>query len=212
MSDPTAALSTIAEAELAQRLHAAGAVQFGSFTLKSGQTSPVYLDLRLLVAEPELLKEVARAYIHVLRQLRFDRVAGIPLAALPIATAIALESGWPMVYPRLDAKSHGTRRAVEGRYEPGETVVVVDDVISSGLSKLEAIKPLEDVGLKVADVVVLVDRQPPGANEIEMAGYRLHAVTTLERITEHLVVAGRLQAEMGDTVRNFLHQQTNRKE
>jgi uridine monophosphate synthetase len=191
---------------LAERLHALGAVQFGTFTLKDGSTSPVYLDLRLLISDPALLADAAQAYARILVDLEFDRIAAIPYAGLPIGTAVALATGRPMIFPRREAKGYGTGKAIEGRYAPGEVAVVVDDVISSGGSKREAIAPLEAAGLVVRDVVVLVDRQGGGAADLAAAGYRLHAVMTLADIADELAAAGRVTADEHQAVTAYLAQ------
>jgi len=190
--------------DLAVRLFHLGAVQFGDFTLKSGAWSPVYLDLRLLVSDPPLLAAAAAAYAVVLADLAYDRIAAIPSAALPIGTAVALATGRPMIYPRKEAKSYGTGRAIEGRFAAGETAVVIDDVISSGASKLEAIRPLEAAGLVVRDVVVLVDRQATGADDLAAAGYRLHRVLTLTGIAGALGDAGLLDPAQVEIVRDYV--------
>ncbi|MBM3190495.1 MAG: orotidine-5'-phosphate decarboxylase, partial [Chloroflexi bacterium] len=137
---------------LARALHEAGCVQFGDFTLHSGAHSPVYVDLRRLVTYPKTLARVARAYADLLRPLTYQRIAAIPYAALPIGAAVALQTGDPLIYPRRETKSYGTRRPIEGVYAPGETAVVLDDLISSGESKLEAVAALEAEGLRVRDV------------------------------------------------------------
>lgn len=191
-------------AQIAQALDDLGAVKFGSFTLKSGAASPVYIDLRMLAGDPVLLGQVARAYGAILDGLSFDRLAAIPLAGLPIGTAVALATDRPMVYPRPTVKQHGTGQSVEGPFQPGETVVVIDDLISSGLSKREAIAPLEAAGLEVRDVVVLIDREGGGAADLAAAGYRLHAVLTLTQIVGHLHAAGRLDDAMRRTVLDFV--------
>jgi uridine monophosphate synthetase len=131
-------------------------------------------------------------------------VAGIPYAGLPIGTAVSLATGKPLIYPRRETKSYGTGQAIEGRFEAGETVVVLDDVISSGASKLEALRPLEAAGLVVKDVVVLVDRQGSGASELAAAGLTLHSVTTLGAVVEELAAAGRVHAPEAGAVLDYL--------
>jgi len=183
-----------------------GAVQFGTFTLKDGASSPVYIDLRLLVSAPELLAEVARAYAEILASLSFQRIAAIPYAGLPIGTAVALATGRPLIYPRKELKAYGTGQAIEGRFERGESVVLLDDLISSGASKIEAIRPLETAGLRVRDIVVLIDREGGGAAELAEAGYRLHSVLTLSELVATLHAAGRISDEDRAAVLAFLGQ------
>jgi len=121
--------------------------------------SPIYIDLRRVISSPQLLGQVGAAYLPVLKKLKFDRIAGLPYAAIPIATAIALQGNYPMIYPRKEAKTYGTKAEIEGEYYVGETVVIIDDLTSTGGSKFEAIEKLTGAGLKVKDIVVLVDRQ-----------------------------------------------------
>ena len=136
--------------QLAQDLVDSQCVRFGQFKLKSGIMSPIYLDLRRLVTHPQILKRVAQAYAVTLKELAFDRLAGIPYAALPIATAIALEIDRPLIYPRREAKDYGTKAVIEGDYQAGETIVVIDDLATTGGSKIEAIQKLEEAGLEGA--------------------------------------------------------------
>ena len=172
--------------QLTNQLFNTGCIQFGAFTLKSGLTSPIYVDLRLLVSHPPLLREAARAMAEVARGLTFDRFAAIPYAGLPIGVALALEMERPLIYPRREVKAHGTHRAIEGPFEPGETALLVDDLITRGDSKLEAIAPLEAAGLTVRDVLVLIDREQGGAEDLARRGYRLHAVLRLTEILDIL--------------------------
>jgi len=168
--------------QLVLALHDLGCIQFGHFTLASGQVSPIYIDLRLLVSDPSALRMVAQSYANLLRDLQFDRLAAIPYAGLPIGTAVALETGHPLIYPRKEVKGHGTKRAIEGRFEPGDRVVVLDDVITTGGSKLTAIETLEAAGLKVHDIVVLLDREQGGKEELAEQGYQLHSVLTMNEL------------------------------
>ncbi|MEJ2709088.1 MAG: orotidine-5'-phosphate decarboxylase [Anaerolineales bacterium] len=191
-------------ASLADRLLDVGCIKFGQFRLKSGLISPIYIDLRLLTGDPELLSQVAAAYLPILESLRFERLAALPYAALPIGTAISLQGGWPLVYPRKEAKSYGTRAEVEGRYEPGEKVVVIDDLATTGGSKFEAIEKLTQAGLQVEDVVVLVDRQSGASQALSAAGYTLRAVFTMNQLLDHWERTARVPAQQIDDVRQFL--------
>ncbi len=188
---------------LADGLLEAGCVKFGEFTLKSGAKSPIYIDLRRLVAFPELLKEAATAYAEIMQELEFDQLAALPYAAMPIGTAISLHGNWGMVYPRKEVKGYGTKVQVEGVFEAGQTVVVIDDLISSGGSKLEGIQKLNEVGLKVMDIVVLIDRQSAGVDFMSEHGYKLHSVFYLPDLLDHWEESGKVDAEMIARARDF---------
>jgi uridine monophosphate synthetase len=190
--------------ELAQALFEGGCVKFGAFKLKSGLTSPIYIDLRLLVSEPPLLRRVAQALAERADELAFDRIAAIPYAALPIGVAMALELDRPMIYPRREVKQHGTRRAIEGTFESGETALLVDDLITRGGSKLEAIEALEAADLVVRDVLVLIDREQGGAADLAEQGYHLHAVLTLTDLLTELAASDRISDEKHEEVLDYL--------
>ena len=149
----------------------------------------------------------ARAYVSLLRHLSFDRLAAIPYAGLPIGTAVALETGASLIYPRKEIKDYGTRQAVEGAFQPGETVAVIDDLITTGGSKLAAIKPLEAAGLKVRDIVVLLDREQGGREELAEHGYRLHAALTLSQLLSVLRQQGRITEAQKAAVEALLHKE-----
>jgi uridine monophosphate synthetase len=190
--------------KLYAKLFECGCVKFGEFKLKSGIMSPVYVDFRTLVSHPEALQMVATAMRKVLKKLTFDRMAAIPYAGLPIGVAISLASGIPMIYPRKEQKSYGTAKLIEGYHVAGEKVVVVDDVITDGASKIEAIAPLEEAGLVVKDVVIILDREQGGAAKLAKAGYTLHSVAKLSDVLASLVKQDRLSKEKRDEVARFI--------
>jgi uridine monophosphate synthetase len=202
-SSPDSRVSADVET-LALALHTTGCVQFGDFTLHSGQQSPIYIDLRLLVSDPATLRQASTAYCALLGPLAFDRIAGIPYAALPIATAVGLALDKPILYPRKDIKGYGTGRTIEGHYRAGETVVVLDDLVTTGDSKVTAIAPLEAAGLEVRDIVVLIDREQGGAQQLAQRGYRLHSVLGIRRLLDILCRHGRITTEQQAEVLAFL--------
>jgi uridine monophosphate synthetase len=190
--------------KLADGLLEAGCIKFGEFTLKSGLISPIYIDLRRIISNPKLLHQVGAAYLPLLEKLDFDRIAGLPYAAIPISTAISLAGNYPMIYPRKEVKEYGTKAQIEGEYHEGETVVVIDDLATTGGSKFEAIEKLTGVGLVVRDVVVLVDRESGAKESLAEAGYAMHAVLTISQMLDHWEETGKVKKEKIKVARKFL--------
>lgn len=190
--------------ELSELLHRIGAVRFGDFTLKDGRRSPFYLDLRVLVSHPSVLARTARAMLQRAAGLRYDRLAGIPYAGLPLAVAMALVGEQPMIYARKEAKDYGTKRLVEGEYRAGERALLIDDVVTSGGAKLEAIGPFRDAGLVVEDVLVVVDREDRGAAVLGDAGLCLHSVVKVRALLAHLRERGAASDADVDRALDFL--------
>jgi uridine monophosphate synthetase len=195
---------TDAEMKLVDDLTAIQALKFGEFRLKSGVLSPFYVDLRGIIARPAILQAVAHRILEVLRPLRFDRIAGIPYAGLPIATAVSLAGNLPMLYARKEVKEHGIRRVIEGAFAPGEVVVPIDDVITDGTSKFEAAVPLLDAGLVVRDFAILLDREQGGADKLKEKGYTLHSALRISEVLGYLRDMGRLPADQFERCMDFI--------
>jgi uridine monophosphate synthetase len=189
---------------LADGLLEAGCIKFGNFTLKSGLQSPIYIDLRQIITYPNLLEQIGAAYLPLLKELKFDRIAGLPYAAIPIATVVSLQGNYPMIYPRKEVKTYGTKAEIEGEYHAGETVVVIDDLATTGGSKFEAIEKLTGVGLIVKDVVVLVDRESGAKESLAQAGYSMQAVLTISQLLEYWEENGKVEREKIAATREFL--------
>ena len=195
---------TSSQKSLADELLSAGCIKFGEFTLKSGLKSPIYIDLRRIITYPKLLEQIGAAYLPLLKDLKFDRIAGLPYAAIPIATAISLAGNYPMIYPRKEVKSYGTKAEIEGEYHAGETVVVIDDLATTGGSKFEAIVKLTGAGLVVKDVVVLVDRQSGAKESLTQAGYSMHAVLTIGQLLGYWEETGKVEKDKVEETMKFL--------
>lgn len=178
--------------DLILQLYDIGCILFGNFVQASGATFPYYIDLRKIISNPQLFHQVLNAYAEILNPLSFDRIAGIPYGALPTATGLSLRLHHPMIFPRKEAKAHGTRRLIEGHFHPGETVVVVDDILISGKSALEGAAKLESAGLKVEDIVVFIDHEQGVKDKLKANGYQAHSAIAISDITETLYQAGRI--------------------
>lgn len=180
--------------QFALALHDIGAVRLGQFRLHSGRKSSIYLDLRMLVSYPAVLRLATAVYQHLLADLAFDLLAAAPMAGLPLGTAICLALDRPLIYPRKTAKSYGTGKGIEGAYQVGQTAVVIDDLVTSGDSILQAIVALKAAGLHVRDAVVLVDREQGGMDALREAGYQPHAALTIRQLLAMLEAHERITA------------------
>lgn len=182
--------------ELVLDLYNIGALKFGEFTFKSGIVSPMYIDLRLFISYPKVLKKVAKLYVEQLEGLKYDRLAGVAYAALPIAGAISLELDKPWVFMRKEAlkKAYGLEKSLEGEFNKGETVVMIEDLVTKATSLLEAIPAIEEHGLAVKDAVVLLDYEKGGRQALETKGYNLHAFMTVREMVDIMHAAGKIDA------------------
>ena len=180
--------------QFALSLHEIGAVRLGQFRLHSGRVSPIYIDLRMLVSHPETLRMATAVYMNILADLQYDLLAAAPMAGLPLGTALCLALDQPLIYPRKTAKSYGTGKGIEGAYQIGETAVIIDDLITSGDSVLQAIAVLKAGGLHVNDAVVLIDRQQGGMDNLRNAGYQPHAAMTIRQLLSILEAHQRITA------------------
>jgi len=165
-----------------------GALKFGLFTLSGGKLSPYYLDLRILPSFPdafqksvELLVENAKNIVGV------DKIAGIPTGGLPWASVLAFSLSKPLVYTRKDVKTHGRERKVEGVLAPGDRVLLIDDVITTGKNTTTALQSLRGEGGVVEHALVLLDREEGGKSHLEASGVELHSVVRISEVAQKLL-------------------------
>jgi len=156
--------------DLGRRLLDASCLE-GDFLLRSRRRSTFYLDKYLFSTQPDLLRDIAAGLAAKLAAYEpFDLLAGPELGAVAVVTAVALACGKPFVIARKGEKGHGTNKAMEGRAEAGQRVVMVEDIVTSGGAALMAVERLRDAGLEVPVLLCVVDREQGGRAAIEAKG------------------------------------------
>lgn len=167
------------------------AIKFGEFKLKlhkkkpDAPLSPIYIDLRILRSFPKIMATTINVYKDILKDIKFDLLSDIPTASTPIVAILSHILGIGMISPRKEVKEHGMKAKVEGFYEKGQNVLLIDDLITQADSKFEAINALEQNGLIVKNVVVLLDREQGGASQLENRGYSFHCAYRLSELLEY---------------------------
>ena len=181
---------------LARSLWDSGAVQFGTFDLGATLASPIYINARRLIGNPHTLRRIGELLADETRTLSgmlhphlspFELVAGVPLGGLHLATAFSLTADVPLIYPDPRAREHDLYEEIEGAYFPGQTVLLIDDLITGGSSVVETVETLRSAGLMVHDAIVLIDRQAGGQARLAESGIRLHPLLKIESLLNYLV-------------------------
>lgn len=162
--------------ELIDALRESGAVRFGEFELAHGGTSEYYVDKYRFETDPDSLETVAAAFAE--RVGPDDKLAGVALGAVPLAAATSVAAGVPYVIARKQRKEYGTGNLIEGHLEDGEEVVVLEDIVTTGTSLVEAIEALREAGATVERALVVVDREEGGRETVEAAGVEMEALVT----------------------------------
>ncbi|XP_023723352.1 uridine 5'-monophosphate synthase isoform X2 [Cryptotermes secundus] len=188
------------------KLHEIEALKFGMFKMKVGIESPVYVDLRSVISYPEILENIADLMweFAALRNIECDQLCGVPYAALPIAALMSSRSKIPMVMRRKEAKKYGTKKLIEGKFNPGDNCVIVEDVVTSGSSVLETVVDLHSEGLNVTSVLVVVDREQGGSHNLSEKGVAMNSLCTLSKILQVLKEAGQINQDVVDSVRKYI--------
>lgn len=153
------------------------AVLHGNFTLRSGRTSQYYLDKYLFETQPDILAALGERFAQRLTP-KVNRIAGPELGGVPLASATSMASGLPMVLIRNARKDYGTAKQFEGQLEPGDTVMITEDIATTGGQSIEAANMLRDMGVNVDRIVVVIDRQEGARENIEQAGFAFEAILT----------------------------------
>ncbi|EEC05646.1 uridine 5'-monophosphate synthase, putative [Ixodes scapularis] len=192
--------------DLICKLVDAGGIKFGSFTLKSGITSPIYVDLRMCVSHPKLLHDIASLVAYTMQkdEIDSDLICGVPYTALPIATCVSMKTSLPMVMRRKEAKSYGTKQIIEGNYKAGQKCVVIEDIVSSGSSIIETAQALTAAGLVVTDAVVFLDREQGGSENLLQWNIKTHSIFKITDILDTLLATNRIVPDVARDVREFV--------
>jgi len=182
------------KAEICKILNKIGALKFGVFKLTSGKISPYYIDLRIIPSFPDAFQKICNLQAGFIKEeikvKSFDRIAGIPIAGIPFASLIAYNLKKPFLYIRKGVRLHGRQRRVEGILTSGDRVLLIDDLITTGLSLIEATKAIEAEGGVATDAVVLLDREERGREKLDKKGIKLHALLKMSEIANRLYEIG----------------------
>ena len=198
---------------LAQTLYDLGGVQFGNFTVsKSAVSSPIFINPKVLISNPMALRVASKLMqqeITLAQSLRrprvhpFTVVAGVPVGGLLLGTAYSLETNIPLIYARSRPEGTG-KRGIEGHFTSGDTVLIIDDLITRGSSILETAALLEENNLKVKDVIVLIDREHGAAERLHRRGYNLISIIKLDVMLTHYMSKGLISEETYRTCADYL--------
>jgi len=190
--------------EIAKILHKIDALKFGVFKLTSGRASPYYIDLRVVPSFPDAFRKICDFYVEqITNQIglkNFDRVAGVPLAGIPFASQIAYNLGKPFLYVRKGVRLHGRKRRVEGILISGDRVLLIDDLVTTGLTLNRAAKAVRAEGGVVREAVALLDREEGGREKLEKNGTNLHALLKMSEVAVTLFEIGAIDEESRKTI------------
>jgi uridine monophosphate synthetase len=185
-------------------LYKIGAIKFGEFKLKSGITSPFYIDLRLTVSYPELMDGMAKMIIEKIEGKKFDLVTGIPYTALPVASIVSSYLKVPLIFVRKEEKAYGTKRLIEGVYKENDTVLIIDDVVTTGESKIEVANVFRNANLNVKDIVVLVDRSYNAKEFLSRHSLTLLSIISMDEVLSILRKNNLIEDRLIDEVKAFI--------
>lgn len=190
--------------EICRILNKIGALQFGAFKLSSGKISPYYIDLRIVPSFPDAFQKVCNFYVNFIKDeigvKNFERIAGIPVAGIPFASLIAYNLKKPFLYIRKGVRLHGRQKRIEGVLAPGDRILIIDDLITTGLSLRKAAKVITAEGGVVTDALVLLDREEGGREKLDKSGIKIHALLNISEIANKLCEIGAIEEEQLKTI------------
>lgn len=172
-----------------------GMIKFGEFTLKSGKSSLIYADVRTAISYPKIFRQICDLIYDKVENLDYDFICGVPYSALTFASGIAYAHNVPMLLKRKEAKGYGTKKILEGDYQAGQRVVIIEDVVTTGMSIGETTSVLEEADLEIDDVITFLDREQGGREKLKQSGYKLHSIINLTQVVDILYAAGKISAQ-----------------
>ncbi|WP_035416567.1 orotate phosphoribosyltransferase [Chlamydia pneumoniae] len=177
-------------------LYQIGAIKFGKHILASGEETPLYVDMRLVISSPEVLQTVATLIWRLRPSFNSSLLCGVPYTALTLATSISLKYNIPMVLRRKELQNADPSDAikVEGLFTPGQTCLVINDIVSSGKSIIETAAALEENGLVVREALVFLDRRKEACQPLGPQGIKVSSVFTLPTLIKALIAYGKLSS------------------
>ncbi len=195
--------------EIAGALFRSGCLKFGTFSIKSGALSPYYIDLSCLLSSPRDFCCVVDAVADEIKRIivfdKIDKLASIELKGALLLPSIACRLNLPCVVVRKAEKKYGvTGRIAGGKVVKGERILFFDDVVTDGMSKVEGIKPIEEFGALIETVMVVVDREQGGRENIEKTGYKFRALTTISELVKCLLQSSCTSKEQADAVLDYI--------
>ena len=165
-------------------------IRFGDFTLASGKKSPYYIDLRLVPSYPIYYRKMIKGLQNIIAEgvgfENFHSLVSVPTGGLVVAASLAIEIVKPIIYVRKEAKEHGTGKAVEGVTCQDMKLLMIEDVVTSGGSVINAIKSIKDEKMQVTDAYAIVDRMEGATEALQAEGVKLHSLLTIKQIAESL--------------------------
>jgi uridine monophosphate synthetase len=193
--------------KVANALYLSGCLKFGSFKIKSGATSPYYIDMARVLAAPKQLEVLAEAAAEEIKKIKdpINKLASIELKGALIVPSIGIKLDLPCIIVRKEEKAYGVTGRIAGAdVTKGDNVLFFDDVISEGLSKIEGIKPLTEAGANVKHMLVVINREHGGKEKLEALGYQIHALAKITDIVHSLEKSKHISKEEAKKVLDYV--------
>jgi len=190
--------------KMANILFKIDAIKFGVFKLSSGKASPYYIDLRVIPSFPDAFREICDFYAEYINSQigakNFDRIAGVPVTGIIFASQVSYNLRKPFIYVRKGIRLHGRERRVEGSLSSGDKVLLIDDLVTTGLTLKKTAEAVRAEGGVVTDAIVFLDREEGGKKKLEKSGIKLQPMLKISEIAKTLYDNGAIDEESVKTI------------